>query len=1282
MRNFRYLLFILLPLVGFSGEPSENSVLILSTGLVLQAKLDLVAECGRAHGFSVTTAINEKTKDEALQSLLAQSGWLVVDAPRSSDFETLAARVAKLAGAKPPRQLWVGRPEKRWLGLDDARGELLWAYYRHGGKRNFTHLFEYLQRWPAAGDTAEVPPPQELPVAGAYHPRFPSGYSADARAVLDAVRVPGSHGVVGIGFHSSYLESAALEQVDALVAALEKRGVTALPLFYSIGPDVNLPKLMQGLVDVHWHLQPVYHTALATQLEKLGIPVLQGIGWTESNAQAFRADRVGLTLASAPIYLALPEQNGLIDPMVGWARGAGRIEIIPEQIDAMADKAVAYVRLRATPRAGRQLAVMVYNYPPGEKNMSASFMNIPRSLERIGDALKAAGYTVDSRSEAQWIEQTGRVIVAEHRPEDLPGLIKDGLAENFPLERYHAWYDRLPATVRERIEARWGKPETSAFVRDGAFIVPRVRAGNMVVLPQPPRGQPGKEDERALYHDLRVPVNHFYLAVYLWAREQFGAHALIHLGTHGTQEWMAGKERGLLVTDDPLLTLGAVPIVYPYIVDDVGEALQAKRRGRAVIVSHQTPSFRPSGLHGKLVELHNLLHQYLTLEEGEVKQRTATRIKQEVRADKILGDIGWSFERVDADFHSFLLELHDYLDTLAAQAQPIGLHTFGQTGDEKARLTTVLQMLGPDLFKQLGIHEPQEVFADDYEKIGDTKPYHWLEHALGLVPGPPEPHLPELEEKARGWFAQLGADPEIAGLLTALDGKYLTPSVGGDPLRAPESLPTGRNLYGFDPSTIPTKESWETGRAAVEALIAQHRKEHGAPPKKLAYSLWAVETMRHSGVLESQALYAMGVRPVWNPQGRVTGVEVIPREQLGRPRIDAVLSATGLYRDQFPNMMAHLAKAAALVADLNEPDNPSYANSQTILADLLAQGVAKDEAASLAKTRLFGSPTGVYGTGLEDAAQASDTWEKDDKLAQLYLRRMSYAYGPDPTKWGQGEDGSPLYAANLRGVEGAILARTSNLYGMLTTDDPFQYLGGISLAVRHLTGKSPELYISNLRQPGTARIESAARFLAAELNTRAFHPGWVKSMQAEGYAGALELQDMVNNLWGWQVVDPKMVTAGQWQRIHEVYVKDALGLDMRAWFEKNQPEALVRITERMLEAIRKDYWDAPEATRRELVETWTQLTQKYAIAAGNEKLKTFAEGLAAGYGISGPAPAAPASSTPPPAAAPAKAQVQGQQLEKVEAPAAQQDTPAWWLFAALLLPFLAGAGRQFARRTR
>lgn len=1260
-------------------------MLLLSTNLVLGSKLELVKETARPHGFDVRLAINERVKDDQLQSWLTQAAWLIVDAPRPADFEALSARLAKLSGAKPAYQVWVGRTEKKWEGLDAKRGELFWRYYRHGGRRNFTHLFTCLKAWVDGQESPTgVPPPQELPLAGAYHPRYPMGFSSDVRTVLDSVRLSNSKGVVGIGFHGSYIESAALDHVDALVAALEKRGVTALPVFYSLGPDADLPGMLKGVVDVHWHLQPVYHTLLASQLERLGIPVMQGIGWSDESAQDYRDDRVGLPLATTPLYLALPEQNGLIDPMVGWARGTGRIEVMAEQIEAMAAKAVALVRLQTTARAERHLAVMVYNYPAGERNLSASFMNIARSLEHISGAFKEAGYSIEPRNETTWIESLGKVITGLHRPRELAELTKQDLAERYPVARYRVWYDRLPEPVQQRIEQRWGQPEQSPFVHEGAFIIPRVLNGRVVVLPQPPRGQPGKEDERSLYHDMRVPVNHYYLATYLWAREQFGAHAVIHLGTHGTQEWMSGKERGLHVTDDPMLALGDLPIIYPYIVDNVGEATQAKRRGRAVIVSHQTPLFRPSGLHGKLVELHNLLHQYLQLEEGEVKQRTAARLKQEVLGDKILSDLDWTPAQIEADFNAFQLALHDYLHVLAQQAQPIGLHTFGQTGSDKARLTTVLQMLGPDFFSQLGVTDPQEVFAEDFEKIEASPPYRWLAAVLGVVRQTPSPRLPELESRARGWWAKLEAAPEMAGLLNALDGRHQPVAVGGDPLRAPESLPTGRNLYGFDPSTVPTKEAWETGRAAVQALIEQHQQSHGAPPKKLAYSLWAVETMRHGGVLESQALFAMGVQPVWSPQGRVTGVEVISREKLGRPRIDSVLSVTGLYRDQFPNLMAHLAQAAALVSDLDEPDNPSRAHSRQILAELLARGVPQDAAAELAQTRLFGSPTGVYGTGLEDAALASDTWEKEEKLAQLYLRRMSYAFGPDPKKWGQGSDDMSLYASNLRGVEGAILARTSNLYGMLTTDDPFQYLGGLSLAVRHLTGKSPSLYISNQRQPGQARIESAARFLATELNTRAFHPGWVKSMQAEGYAGALDLQGMIENLWGWQVVDPKMVTAAQWQRLHEVYVKDALGMKMREWFEKQHPEALVRITERMLEAMRKGYWDAPEDTRRELVEIWQDLTLKHNISAGNQKVKEFVAGAAARFGLAAAAPVA-ATATPPQTEAPLplaspKVQVQGQQLDPVATTPPPSLIPSWWMLACLLLPFLAGAARQSLRQ--
>ncbi|RMH59077.1 MAG: cobaltochelatase subunit CobN [Bacteroidetes bacterium] len=1290
----RILAFLALFLFSASVVPAAERGIILSGSLTLQRKLDLLQEAASTQGLAVQILRATDVDDATLETALRDAAWMLVDAPRATDLDGWHKRLEDVGVALPARQIWVSRSTMEVHGFSHENGQRLASYFRHGGRANLANFATFLRALLAGQSTDAIPAPVELPTAGAYHPRYPGRVSASLDEVLSTVSQPDSPGVIGIGFHVSYLESEALEHIDALVAAIEAKGVTALPVFYPIGPDADLPAFLGNRIDILLHLQPVYHTGLAEQFEQLDIPVLQGIGWSADHAdpQVYREDPIGISLASTPLYLALPEQNGLIDPVVAWVRGQDTVAPIPEHIEALAANAIARLRLQKTPRPDRRLALMVYNYPPGEKNMSASFMNIPRSLETVSSRLADSGYSIDHLPESAWTEQIGRLIAAWHHPEQLPELLADGLAARYPLDRYIAWYRTLPASVRTRIETRWGAPETSPMIHDGAFIIPRLLDGHLAVLPQPPRGRPGADkDENRLYHDVRVPVNHAYLATYLWIRHAFDAHALIHFGTHGTQEWMPGKERGLHIHDDALLPLGDIPVIYPYIIDNVGEATQAKRRGRAVIVSHQTPLFRPSGLHGRLVELHNLLHQYLSLETGEVRSRTARRIRDLVLEDKNLRDLGWTRESIDADFDAFQLELHDYLHELAAQSQPIGLHTFGATGDDKARIATVMQAIGPELIPALNIDDPAETFVDDYEALETTSPFQWTAAAVGLGDGPPSPRLPELEARAREIFQALDASGEIDGLLRALDARHLPSSIGGDPLRAPESLPTGRNMHGFDPSTIPTREAWATGAEAVEKLIAEHTARHGQPPRKLAFSLWAVEAMRHGGVLESQALRALGVRPVWNRQGRVTGIEVIPREELGRDRVDVVLSATGLYRDQFPNLMAHLARAAAEVARLDEPGNPVQTNTRNLIRELTAAGIPEEKAASLAQIRLFGSPTGVYSTGLEDAVRASDTWESDDKLARLYLDRMSHAFGPDPATWSDDTDTATLYAANLRDVEAAVLARTSNLYGMLTTDDPFQYLGGISLAVRHLSGRSPELYISNQRQRGTARIQSAARFLATELQTRAFHPGWIKSMQAEGYAGTLTIQDTVDNLWGWQVVSPSMVTGNQWQRLHEVYVKDDLGLGVPEWFEQHHPEALVRITERMLDAIRKGYWDASETTRRELVEAWSDLTRRHGIKAGHEKLAAFIEGLAAGFGLAtapdapeaqpaAPKPPAPQPQSPPTSDAAAQT-VTGRQLREVAAEPPSSGPASYWLPLALLLPLLAGAIRQSLRRT-
>lgn len=1273
-----------------SNSVWAQEVTVLTNRMMLEGKRDLIQSAAQEVVVDVDI-IETSLKDDELARQLTSGEFVLVDLPRSMDMQALQQRLQELNIAITTPMLAITRSDFSYKNLEKENADVLHQYYRNGGRHNIEVFFQALSRVMGDESLAGLPKVREIPKQGAYHPKFPELFTGNPDDVLNSLEHQQGQPVIALGFHVRYLESDAMAHIDQLVQWVEEKGALALPVFYSLGPDARLVDLLNGRANALIHLQPVYHNGLEQQLNELGIPVLQGIGWWNDSVKSWEDSPSGLSLASTPLYLALPEQNGLIDPLIMWAEQEGELELIDYQAKAAINKAIDLATLQMKPLIEQKLAVMVYNYPPGEKNLSASFMNVPRSLELLSSNWQQQGFKTQALTEQQLIDGLGGAIQKTHKQN------AQANAESLyvSLSQYQRWFHQLPESTQARINEYWGDASTSPMLSevDGerVFAIPQVSAQNIVYLGQPPRGMPSQDSERALYHDMRIPVNHYYLATYLWVREVFKADALVHFGTHGTQEWMPGKERGLSIYDDPLLALGDIPVVYPYIIDNVGEATQAKRRGRAVMVSHQTPPFQPSGLHGQLVDMHQLIHQWETLEPGEVKKNTVKRLLQMAEDDDLNTDLGWDMEKVAQQPKDFILRLHDYLHELAAQSQPIGLHTYADNDVHAQKLTTVMQMLGDDFIQSLSLDEPDEVFVDDYELIKESIPYKWLRKVLledkSTDTATVNPELPKWQEKARKYYNSLNTSMEWESLKMALAGKHVAPGIGGDPIRVPESLPSGKNLVGFDPSRVPTKEAWLAGKKAIDEMIAAHKKKHGEWPERLAFSLWAVEAMRHGGILESQAFYAMGVKPTWDRGGRVSGFEVVAADELNRPRVDVVLSATGLYRDQFPNVMEHLAKAAAEVSQLEEADNPIYEHTQKLLSDLVKKGVPESDALSMAQTRVFGSPTGVYGTGLEDAALATDTWEGDDKLAQLYLDRMSHAFGPDSSQWDTAADYSELYAENLKTVDAALLARTSNLYGMLTTDDPFQYLGGIDLAVRHLTGKSPELYISNQRKAGEVRFQGADEFLAMEMATRAFHPGWVKAMQEEGFAGALNLQDMTNNLWGWQVVSPNVVQDHQWQKMHDVYVMDSLDLDIKEWFEKHSAEAQLRMMERMLDAIRKDYWEASEETKKELVEAYMDSIEKNKLEPDHNKLAEFADELAAGFGLMPLAmdalknAQASAAQEAPAQEANEAQQVEGQKLEKTMQKGTEAETQWWWL-ALVILPLLIGGYRQYSQTKR
>ena len=1254
----------------------------------------------------------------------------------------------------------------RAINMDQVQAQWVFDYYVGGTRVNHDRLFQYLRAVINGGDLNAVEPPVALPNGGIYHPDYDKLVFSNLSQYLEwwgkrSGKAWQDLPVVGVETSSSYISDGQARMLNEMVHAIEKSGAFPL-MFYrgsrvararseadaavggrpvasgaGTGAPAGLPvpdkadqngfpnpketqvvqvdeplityrgKVLLNVLLVNTFLgnnpeaRKAWHQAM-------GIPAINVLSYRSGTRADYYKDMVGVNSFNLPFSLTNAEYMGLQDPVVLTANEGGELVPMPEQMDMLVSKAVNLAHLQTMPNADKHVALFFWNHPPGEKNQGASHLNVPRSIAFLVDRLKAEGYSFDATTEQEIISAVGQMLRPNYRAGTLPELMKTGHWDFLPLADYKRWYGTLPAPIRESVEKFWGAPEKSYWMakRGGVdgFVIPRMKLGNLLVMPQPSRGESAAShhDEKKLFHDTKVPLNHFYMAAYLWVRQQYKADAIVHFGTHGSQEWTPGKERGLWAYDDPNILVGNTPIVYPYIVDNISEAIHVKRRGRGVIVSHQTPAIAPAGLSDDFVKINDLIREYQSLDSGLVKESNKKLIIDQAVKMNIHKDLKFKVADLERDFDKFMRDIEDYLEDLGAAMQPLGLHTLGKEAERGHQISNVMQMLGQPLYERTGVKNAKAAFKGDYKQLQQTKPYRFVEDYVFTdkpVSELTDPQLQALAIKGRKFLVDLSAAWEIEGVSKGLSARWIDPSYGGDPIRNPDALHTGRNMYGFDPSRVPTRAAYEAGKVSVEQLVAEYQLTHGKFPEKLAFTMWSSETMRHLGMLEAQILYAMGARPKWDEGGRVIGMEVIPLAELGRPRIDAVISLTGLYRDQFPNVMERFNEAIGMLAVLREDDKDNFikANTARIKTALLAKGVKADEAAEYAVTRIFGNESGDYSTKLTDASLASDKWdEADGKLEKLYLSRMSWAYGPNTANWSQKlrtDSGTEIntYAEHLRGTSAAVFSRSSNLKGLLDTDHPFEYLGGISMAVKYLDGKNPQLYISNMRDPNKAKLETAEKFMANELRAVYQHPNWMKEMQKEGYSGTLQMLNTVNNFWGWQVMDRNIVRDDQWQEFHESYVKDRYKLGMREWFEKSNPTALAQVAERMLEAIRKDYWKADDQTKRELVAVYQEVAAKHDVYTANEIFKAYVKELAQGYGLAAPstaqalsapprpqAQAAPATPTPP---APREPDVvRGQEMREIKKETRIEQLI--WTYAWLIaLVVLGGVGYQ-AWRTR
>ncbi|MCH8506385.1 MAG: cobaltochelatase subunit CobN, partial [Ectothiorhodospiraceae bacterium] len=1051
-------LCILVPSGASADAPAR--ILLLGNDTVRPGLLAELRLTGREHGIETETGYVETLPPEPDAALVEGHDLVVVFAPSHAIAQperVQALREALSASGTP--MVIVHRERTEVDGLETSLGERLGLYLSEGGARNFDALYRHIAGPVLGLHAGTAPDPIRYPERGVYHP----DYEGVVFPYLDSYRNWygdfGGKPVIGVLVHDIHIRHTLTDWIDATAERIEAAGGVPLVFYVPVNDPEGLPAVVAPDGDPVIDALLFYRVALNPEgrrkdFRDLGVPVLQGLIYRDGDEAAWRADPVGFPRGSTPFYFAMAEMAGATDPTVVAAEREGDGQVVPLQteLDRLVRRAMNQAQLARMPNADKRLGIYIYNYPSGDTNFSASNMNVPESLVATLQALERAGYDVPE-ADVEGVTEAGKRLVGAYYPEaDLEGLLEDGLAVLLPLDRYREWLASRGDTLVQRTLQEWGEPESASTVveRDGRkyFVVPRLRLGNVALLSQPPRAPRGDPEREGSYHNTDLPFSHDYLASYAWLHEAHGAHALIHFGTHGSAEFGVGKTRGLALDDDPHAVVGELPHVYPYIVDNLAEATLAKRRLRATMISHQTPPFAPAALYHELVDLHHLVHDWETMDDGAARDRVQAQIIAVSRELDIHQDLGFDDHTLGHHFHHYLHELHNYIHAMAQQSEPIGLHTFGRPAEDAHLVTTVMQMLADD-FLELVSSDPEELFAGDHETaVFESRPYRVL-HDFLLEDSPPDDAPDALRaqlERGAGYMQALRDQQELSALLAALEGRFVQPSVGGDPIRNPDSLPTGRNLYGFDPSRVPTRAAFEAGAELMEGLIADHEAEHGRPPERLAFTLWSMEVMRHHGVVEGQVLTALGVRPVWNDRGRLAGVEVVPAEELGRPRVDVLLQTSGLYRDAFAGTLELLAEAAALAAGQDEPDNPVRAMTRALAEQLAAAGLDADAVERLSRTRAFSSDIGQYGLGLDGAVADVDAWSNGSVLDEAYLGRvfldrLQHAYGPDPEHWGETVPGLNLFETQLATVDAAIFARSSNLYGLLSSDDPFQSLG-------------------------------------------------------------------------------------------------------------------------------------------------------------------------------------------------------------------------------------------------
>ncbi len=1267
--------------------------------------------------------VERASRETEIHVRILRSGELLDEAPTKAQGTFAVLYILNLDSTqvtplvKKLRMLRQAAPKLKIIALDhrETHAELERAglldedenishYWRANGLANMRRLLRYTAVT-YLGKSGEIEPPAAIADYGYYHPSAKEIFST-VDQLRAKVRWKQDAPVAAMLIQQSFWITQDTKVIDAQIAALEKQGFNVAMLFGHSGKQIRkmLLAVQPDVIVEDRHGSIWEGEGKKTLLEELDVPYLRPISMLGYTIRQWKEDPRGLSFRDVGHFMTIQESKGTIEPIVvgglkASIQGFRLHEPIADRVERFARRAANWVKLRRTANGQKRVAIVYYNRTLGKGDLmrgspTGAFLDAPRSLVRFLPRLKQSGYQIgplpkDSEELLGWIRQRGRNI-GPWAPGELEQLADQPEAVLIPLSQFQGWLSsKLSDAHRQALLEHFGPPPGRLMVvtRNGEkhIVLPSVKLGNVLLACLPMRGE--KQDAKLL-HSRDVPPPYNYLAFYWWLAEEFKADAVIHWGTHGTVELLPGKEAGLSKDDWGDLCVGEMPIINPWIMDNLGEATLSRRRSYALLVDHMVPPAVNAGLTDELRNVHDDIDKFDTLEPGLLHEEFRKRITAGVISARIdetlkLADLA-TRSLTDSEIEKVAIYLHEVYNSTT----PTTLHVLGLPPDEKRLPAYLVSILRRSFLDRLQHVTPVPKEEDRFE--GDK--YKWLRRQAEAlmtetVLGKKDPPA-ELETDitfAREMLARLNrADDEIAGTLRALEGRYILPGPGPDPIRNSSSIPSGRNLYALNPEEIPTHASWEVAVKLVDELLRTKR------PRKVGIDLNGMNTMRDFGVMEAQILYLMGVRPIWDANNLVIDVEVISREDLKRPRVDVFIAMGGMYKENFPTRISLLDKAVRLVSALKEQENFVRSGSERLEQRLLSRGFSEQQARKLAAARIFGTkPGNTSGTNILHLIPRSGVWKTDDEIASVYIDSMSYAYTGD--LWGEKMEG--LYEDAIQGTDTVLRVWASNMTSQLSNHHAYEYLGGLSMVVKKLTGREPEALIADVRDPDGARLREFDEVLATSLRTELLNRKWIEGMKEHDYAGAGMMSELVKNTFGWDVTRSSSVSDGDWNDIYATYIKDRYELGLRQWFDRVNPHALQEVAATMLEASSKGYWQADTEMLRELSRLYAQSVVKHGpsaglVSGGNKDLEKYiGKHLSAPGDLALAGKFSKAQALSAGAPADAKAKVYGPQLKESSQPQQTASAPTAFPFlplamvGAVVLIFFFGAWRRMGTPT-